>query len=134
MIEKYTKFSMQLSYTKGSICDPKTTKIEDEAKFVVVDSTTQQASINHFKKESKIYCPSDTLWLLQIVLTVCSIRQSIHGLVLLAKSSKSRQPYPQSGFTYSLSKGARRLIFLETLVLKVSASTLLLSRSREILD
>ena len=105
------------------------TKSEDE-KSVVVHSTTQPDEYQLLEKRTQDKLPIRYLGRLQTVIIVYLVHSSIiHGLVLLAKSSTSRQPYPKSCFTYSVSKGARQLILLETLVLKVSAVTLSLSLS-----
>ena len=118
---------MQLSYTK-------TTKIEDETKFVVVHSTNQSGEYQPFEKRTHNLLPFKNFGVTaDRVKCLLGSPSILHGLVLLAKSSTSRQPYPQSGFTYSVSKGARQLILIETLVLDVSAVNLLMSKSREIL-
>ena len=110
----------------------KLTKIEDEAKFVVVHSTTQPDEYQPLEKRTQDLLPIRYIRL-AAVLSVYLVRPSIlQGFVLLAKSSTSKPTLPQTGFTYLVSKGARRLILLETLVLKVSAVTLLMSKSREI--
>ena len=95
---------------------------QDEEKSAIVHLTTQPDEYQELEKRTQDLLP---MGLLQTVLIVYLFHPSIvHGLVLLAKSSTSRQPYPQSGFTDSFCKGARRLILLETLVLRLSAVNL----------
>ena len=105
------------------------TKSEDE-KSAVVHTTMQPGEYQPLEIRTQDLLAIRYLGLQQTVLIVYLVHPSIlHGLILLAKSSARRQPYPQSGFTYSVSKGARRSILFETLVLKVSAVSLSLSLS-----
>ena len=134
VIEKYVKFSMQLNYTKRSICDPKEfwSQRWSEVRRSSPNNPTRRVSTT-WKKNAR------SLPIRYFRVTAdrvkCLLGFPIHTTwdSLLAKFSTSSQHYPQSGFTYSVSKQARQLMLLETLVLKVSAVTLLMYKSREIL-